>query len=90
MGFVWGKWDFLSCEIFSFLGFFFYHVCHYRRGNMWPTYVVGVIRSGLLTLNNVALLYGHGAQLIHSQRLAESPQIAHNGLSNVMVLISQA
>lgn len=42
-------------------------------GNMWPTYVVGVIRFGLLTSNNVALLYGHGAQLIHSQRAGRGP-----------------
>lgn len=57
---------------------------------MWPTYVVGVIRFGLLTSNNVALLYGHGAQLIHPQQLAEGPQRAHKGSNIVMVLISQA
>lgn len=42
-------------------------------GNMWPKYVVSVIRFGLLTSNNVALLYGHGAQLIHSQQAGRGP-----------------
>lgn len=51
------------------------HICH---GCYW-----------VWTFNLKALLYGHGAQLIHPQRLAEGPQGAHKGFNNVMVLISQ-